>query len=267
MSAHEIFFFFFLSFKVISNCSGNLLESGSLLSKALEDWDRRKKTHTNTLSNTGISVVSCLTCYWGTMDHIIFPWNLTPWSSHKGCGVFCHWPCSSPALRDVKPHLHHAALTCDQRSCRHPACCSQRSTRANSDSVRRFPCGDRATKINPVWRWPSVWHLLITGCKYWNFVCGQSLHKNKLSFVQWVNLFLRACFDLSICVSSSAHICPLVHDWGAVRLNARVCVQAYRQREGERERSIVQMPAVVYVYSLQHHYSRGYTGHERCFIY
>lgn len=46
---------------------------------------------------------------------------------------------SSPVLHDVKPHLHHAGPTCHKRSPCRPARRSQRSTRANSDSVLRSP--------------------------------------------------------------------------------------------------------------------------------
>lgn len=59
------------------------------------------------------------------------------------CGV--HY--SSPVLHDVKAYLHHAGPTCLERSPWPPARRSQRSTRANSDSVLRCPYRGCATKI------------------------------------------------------------------------------------------------------------------------
>lgn len=70
--------------------------------------------------------------------------------------ALCHRPWSSPALHDVKPHLHHAGLTCHQRSFRRPARRSRRSTRANSRQRSAFSLQWSRHKDQPVWRWPSV---------------------------------------------------------------------------------------------------------------
>lgn len=168
------------------------------------------------------------------------------------CGVRC----SPPVLHDVKPHLHHAGPTCLKRSPCPPARRRQRSTPANSDSVLRSPYGGRATKITHCAAGVPPDTSFDYGLPSFE-LCVVRVCRTIISAVsEFVPLStFRLCLQDCLCLPTCA--------WQrAVRFNAQVCV-----RERHTHTITHTMPTVVYGYSLQHHHSRGYTGHEGCFIY